>query len=178
MDQETKTYLDQRLFTVVNKEDLEKLRQEVKANYRQLREETKTHLLEGFELIKVGLERTPREEKEKRDSFRTEVRERLEKLSNETKPLLEQWNQGLVSSLDRLREEVQSVFAHAKLEMSRNLQMVQEEQARQGASSREEWKVEIDRMAKGVEEVREQIKRVADEASVLHDKIKEEFTGI
>ena len=178
MDQETKNYLDQRLFVMVKKEDLEKLRQEVKANYRQLREETKTQLLEGFEEIKAGLERTPREEKEERDSFRTEVRERLEKLSIETRPLLEQWNQGLVSSLDRLREEVQSIFAHSKLEMNRNLQLIQEEQAKQRTSSREEWKVEIDRMGKGVEEVREQVKRVADEASVLRDKIKEEFTEI
>jgi hypothetical protein len=178
MDQETKNYLDQRLFVMVKKEDLEKLRQEVKANYRQLREETKTQLLEGFEEIKAGLERTPREEKEERDSFRTEVRERLEKLSIETRPLLEQWNQGLVSSLDRLREAVQSMFAHSKLEMNRNLQMIQEEQAKQRTFSKEEWKVEIDRMWKGVEEVREQMKRVADEASVLRDKIKEEFTEI
>lgn len=178
MDQETKNYLDQRLFVMVKKEDLEKLRQEVKANYRQLREETKTQLLEGFGEIRAGLEKRPTEDREERNSFRTEVRERLEKLSGETRPLLEQWNQGLVSSFDRLREEVQSTFAHSKLEMSRSLQTIQEEQEKQKASSKEAWKVEIDRLLKGVEDVREQVKRISDEASVLHDKIKEEFTGI
>ncbi len=178
MDQETKNYLDQRLFVMVKKEDLEKLRQEVKANYRQLREETKAQLLEGFEEIRAGLEKRPAEDREERSSFRSEVREKLEKLSSETRPLLEQWNQGLVSSFDRLREEVQSIFAHSKLEMNRSLQTIQEEQEKQRTSSKEAWKVEGDRLLKGVEDVREQVKRISDEASVLRDKIKEEFTGI
>jgi methyl-accepting chemotaxis protein len=46
MDQEIKEYLERRLLTLAAKDDVEKLRQEVKANFRQLTEEGKTNISE------------------------------------------------------------------------------------------------------------------------------------
>jgi methyl-accepting chemotaxis protein len=46
MDQEMKEYLERRLLTLAAKDDVEKLRQEVKANFRQLTEEGKTNISE------------------------------------------------------------------------------------------------------------------------------------
>ena len=170
MDQETKDYLDRKLLVLVKREDVEKLRQETKANFRQLKEENKTQLLEVNQEIKTDLERWLKEERQAMDSVRAEFKEK--------QPSLDQWNQGLVSSLKELREEIQSMFAHSKLEMGRNLQLIREEEATQRAHSREEWKAEINQLSRCQEELRKEMKRMADEASSLHGKIKEGLTEI
>jgi len=178
MDQETKDYLDQKLMGLAKREDVEKLRQEAKANSRQLKEENRTQLLEGIEEIKANLEKSLIEERQVADSLRAELQEKLGKWSDETKPLLDRWNQDLVSSLSRIREEMQAIFAHSKLEMGRHFELIQEEEAKQRTQSKEDWKVEIDRIEKGREEIRDQMKRITDEALSLHEKIKEGFLEI
>ena len=52
MDQETKEYLDQKHVSLARKEDMEKLRQEMKATFRQWREENQSDLLESKKEIK------------------------------------------------------------------------------------------------------------------------------
>ena len=56
MDKETREYLDQRYTGLAQKEDLEKLRQETKASFRQLKEEGKTQLLEWKQEVITALE--------------------------------------------------------------------------------------------------------------------------
>jgi hypothetical protein len=64
------------------------------------------------------------------------------------------------------------------LEMGRNLQVIREDEATQRTRFREEWKAEIDRLAKGSEEIGDKMKQMAGEASSLHEKVKEGLTGM
>lgn len=170
MDQETKDYLDQRLLVLVKKEDIEKLRQETKAIFRQLKEENKTQLLEEIQGIKSDLEKWLREERETLDSIRTEFKEKQSSL--------DRWDRGLVSSLQQLKAEIQSMFDQSKEETGRNIERIREEETVQRTHSRKEWKEEIERMEKGGEEFREELRRIADGTASLPGKIKEEFTEI
>jgi gas vesicle protein len=61
MDRETREYLDQKYIGLAGKEDLEKLRQEMKASFRQLKEEGKTQLLEWKQEITKALEESRKE---------------------------------------------------------------------------------------------------------------------
>ena len=92
MDQETRDYLDRKLLMLARKEDIEKLRQETKVNFRQWKEENTTQILEGIQEIKTGLEQWRKEEKLAIDSLRTEVMEKIEALK-EKKPF--PWISGL-----------------------------------------------------------------------------------
>ena len=63
MDQTTKEYLEKILQGLTTKEDLEKLRQETKSNFRQLREENKNQILEWRQEIKADFEQLRKEGK-------------------------------------------------------------------------------------------------------------------
>jgi hypothetical protein len=56
MDPETKEYLERILLGLTGKEDLEKLRQETKSNFRQLKEENRNQILEWKQEIKADLD--------------------------------------------------------------------------------------------------------------------------
>ncbi len=92
MDQETKEYLDRRLLPLVKRKDIEKLRQETKANFRQWKEETRTHLLDMIKELKTDLEKRGKEEKEC-DGYPLK-RTWESGTGDKTSPNL--WNQGLV----------------------------------------------------------------------------------
>jgi len=178
MDQETKDYLDRRLLTLVRKEDVEKLRQESKASFRQLKDETRTQILEAIQDLKADLEKWRKEGKEERDSSRNELNRALEKSDEGTRTLFDQWSQGLVFSLKQMGEEIASASAHLESEMGKNLQKVREEEETQRTRSREEWKAEVDRLGKGVEEIRDKIKQIVEESFSLHGKTQEGITGM
>ncbi len=79
MDKEMRGYLDQKLLLLATKDDVEKLRQELKANLRQLREEI--------------------------DPIREGMNEGLEKVRLEIQSALDQSNKALELSLGRIKEE-------------------------------------------------------------------------
>ncbi len=173
MDQETKDYLDRRLLALTKKEDVEKLRQESKSGFRQLKDETRAQIVEAIQDLKGDLEKKAKEEKEERDSIRSELGRMLEKWSEGTRPLFDQWNQDLAASLRQLKEEIASASARLESEMERNLQRVREGQETEKSRSREEWKAEVDRLGSGLEEIRDQIRQISEESSSLHGKTQE-----
>jgi uncharacterized coiled-coil DUF342 family protein len=60
--------------------------------------------------------------------------------------------------------------------MGKHLQSIREEETTERIRSGEEWKSEIHQLGKGQEELREETKRMADQASSIHQKIKEGLT--
>jgi polyhydroxyalkanoate synthesis regulator phasin len=138
-----------------------------------LKDETRTQILEALQDLKADLEKKGKEEKEERDSNRREFSRTLEELTEGTRPLFDQWNQGLATSLKQLGEEIASASARLESEMKRNLQTVREEQETEKSHSAESWKAEVDQLGKGMEEIREQMKQMAGESSSLHGKTKE-----
>ncbi len=151
MDQETKEYLDQKLAGFVKKEDIEKLRQEIKANLRQLKEENPTAVLEGIKELKADLERS-------------------------IDLPFQQWRQDLPAFLGQIRAEILSVLERSSLQMGKNFQLFREEETAQRNLSKEEWATEIDRVAKGIDTFKEEIRTMVKEASSLQEKVKEGYT--
>ena len=139
MDQETKDYLDRKLFMLAKKEDIEKLRQETKANFRQWKEENKTQILEVIQEIKADLEQWRKEEKQAIDSLRPSLGKNRDPERRKTFPL-DQWTQSMSSSLQQVKGEIQSNLDQFKQEMGKNLQWIQKRRQRRGSDSREEWK--------------------------------------
>jgi DNA anti-recombination protein RmuC len=168
MDKETKEYLDRKLLSLAQKEDIEKLRQETKVNFRQLKEEGK-QTLEEREKARADVERLAKEWIAGMAPLREEVREGLQKLRMETGAALDQVNRNIESSLQRIREETKAAFDQLKQEMGSSLQLMREERK----AGKEETKVDVDRIREGVEGLKEHGIKLAEEVGILAEKVKE-----
>jgi len=115
MDQET---LDRNLLGLSTKEDLEKLRQEMKSNFRQLREENKNQVLEWRQEVKAEFEQLRKEGKVEIDPIQKEFREGIQKLKIETQSALDQSIQKLELFLQKIKEERETQLVYAKGETS------------------------------------------------------------
>lgn len=103
MDKEIMEYFDQKWFSLASKEDVEKLRQEAKANFRQSKEETKTHMLELKKDIKADVEQVIKEMRMDIAPIREEMNEGLQKVRTETQSALNQLDQDMEASLQQMR---------------------------------------------------------------------------
>ena len=130
MDKEMRGYLDQKLLVLATKDDVEKLRQELKANLRQLREEIN--------------------------------------------PIREGMNEGL----EKVRLEIQSALDQSNKALELSLGRIKEEGAAEVIQSREEFKVDIERLREGMDRLQQQVKQVAEEIVTLNGKIKEGFMEV
>ena len=109
MDRETREYLDQKYAGLAGKEDLEKLRQEMKASFRPLKEEGKTQLLEWKQEITKALEQSRRE-------WGAEARSDLGELKAGQSQILDQAKQ-LVTEVGTLNEKVRAGMVEVKEEL-------------------------------------------------------------
>ncbi len=110
MDKETREYLDQKNIGLARKEDLEKLRQEVKASFRQLKEEGKAELLEWKEEITAALEESRRQWNVEFGSVRQEILKGLERGKEDLLPSLQETR----SDLGGLKAGVSEIQDQAK----------------------------------------------------------------
>ena len=90
MDKETREYLDQKYIGLAGKEDLEKLRQEMKANFRQLKEEGKTQLLDWKQGIITALEESKKQWGPGFGSLREEILKALEREGKNILPSIQE----------------------------------------------------------------------------------------
>jgi hypothetical protein len=109
MDRETREYLDQKYTGLAGKDDLEKLRQEAKASFRQLKEEGKTQLLEWKQEITKALE-------ESRKQWGAEARSDLGELKAGQSQIEDQAKQ-LVMEVGTLNEKVGAGVVEVKEEL-------------------------------------------------------------
>jgi len=156
MDQEMKEYLDRRLTILATKDDIEKIRQEANANFRKLKEESKSQATEWKQEIKGDLEQLVKSKSLEPDSIQETMKEGLMKIRVETQSALDQLKQTMESSLQRLKEagEVQAF------------------------RSKEETKSTMDQLKEGMEKFQGQMKKIGDDMVSLDEKIKEGFTGV
>jgi len=165
MDKEMRDYLDQKLLVLATKDDVEKLRQESKANLRPLREEV--------------------------DLIREEAKEGLQKIRLEIQSTYDQANRAIDQSLQRFREEgaaqviqwreeFRADIGPLKEGMDRLQQQVtqMEEGAIQVIQWREEFRAVIEPLREEVDRLKQQVKQMAEEIAALDGKIKEGFTEV
>jgi len=105
MDQETREYLDRKFLGSATRDDIEKLRQETKVNFRQVKEENRGQILEWRRQVEENLEQLKKECKVEIDPIREEIKEGLEKIRAETQSAIYQSNQVLTSSFQQVSEE-------------------------------------------------------------------------
>jgi len=104
MDKETKEYLDRRLLVLATKDDVEKLRQETKVNFRQLKEENKSNMIEWRQEIKTDIDQLRKENNEAVDPIREEIKEGIQRMITENQSALDQLKQTIELFLPPLRE--------------------------------------------------------------------------
>ncbi len=114
MDKETKEYLDRISLGLVAKEDLEKLRQETKSSFRQLKEENKTQILEWRQEIKADLEQLKKEGKVDIQPIIEEFRKEIGELKIENRSAFDQSIQKMESLLEKIKEEAETHWVHSK----------------------------------------------------------------
>lgn len=156
MDQETREYLERMLLGLSAKEDLEKLRQETKSNFRQLKEENKNQILEWKQEVKADLEQLRKGEAGQTDPMRKEFRDGMNELKVETQSALDQSFRKIETLLQEIKDE-------SKLPLS---------DARQGPS------VEMSELKDKIEGLREGIKEVTEEILYVKDKMKDGFVEV
>jgi hypothetical protein len=177
MDQETKEYLDRKLLNSVRREDVEKMRQETKASFKQLKEENRTQwieLLQGFrEEWKGELEHWKRESMKEWDLLKQEWASQKEGAAT----AFEVWHENHVSSLNALRGEIQSASVQSRQEIEQMIRRIQEE-GTQNALPREEWRERMDQLKKEVLDLGEGVRNMSNAVSMAQESLTEGFAGI
>ena len=174
MDQKTKEYWDRSLIGLTAKEDLEKLRQEMKSNFRQLREESKNQILEWKQEVKGAIDRFSGEKGIDAGSIREEINQGLQKAELEAQSAFNRANEFVTSLLQRIKEEVRADIDRSRQELGATLLMIKEEGVNNVSDLRREMSADGHR----VDGLREEIRKVADEMTALNQKIKDAFTEV
>jgi uncharacterized phage infection (PIP) family protein YhgE len=160
MDKESREFLEKKFLILAQKDDVEKMRQETKAAFRQVKEENKTQILEWKEDTKKALDQIRKEWTLGMDPLREEIRKKFEKLG----------------------EEIKAAWALSKTEIVSQLQLVREDGKKNITSaldfSRKETKVDIDRLNAGLEGITGKADKVTDEIGVLSEKMREGFAEL
>jgi hypothetical protein len=153
MDKETKEYLDKILLGLTAKEDLEKLRQEMKSNFRQLKEENSKQILEWRQEVKADIEKLAKEGKVELGPIKEELRGGIQELKVENQSAIDQSIQKVEHLFQKIKEEVETHWVHAKDE---------------AGADRGGFK-------EGMEILRDGIQKVTEEVASIKEKMKEGF---
>jgi len=178
MDKETREYLERILLGLTTKEDLEKLRQEMKSNFRQLKEENKTQILEWKQEVKAAIEQLRKESQVDIGPVQEEIKQNLQKAQLETRSALDQTNQFITSTLQRIKEEVKSDINQSGQEMGLTLRTIKDDGVSNVSNLKQEIKADSNRLGESVDGLREEIKKVVEEMVALHQKMKEGFVEV
>ena len=178
MDQKTKEYLDRSLLGLTAKEDLEKLRQEMKSSFRQLREENKNQILEWKKEVKAAIDLLSGERRVDIGPIREEITQGLQKAELEAQSALNRANEFVTSLLQRIKEEVRADIDRSRQELGSTLQMIKHEGVNNVSDLKREMSADSNRFGESVDGLREEIRKVADEMTALNQKIKEAFTEV
>jgi len=174
MDQKTKEYLDRSLVGLTAKEDLEKLRQEMKSSFRQLKEESKNQILEWKKEVKAAIDLLSGGRGVDIAPIREEINQGLQKAELEAQSALNRANEFVTSLLQHIKEEVRGDIDRSRQELGSTLRTIKDESVNNVSDLRREMSADSDRM----DGLREEIRKVADEMTALNQKIKEAFTEV
>jgi uncharacterized phage infection (PIP) family protein YhgE len=156
MDGETKEYLERMLLGLITKEDIEKLRQETKSNFRQLKEENKNQILEWKQEVKSDFEQLKKGGAGETDPIRKEFRDGIQELKVETQSAVDQSIQKLETLLQDIKEERE----------------IPSSDVREGVS------IDVSGLKDGIESLKEGIKQVTEEILYIKEKMKDGFVEV
>ncbi len=174
MDEKIKEYLDRSLIGLTAKEDLEKLRQEMKSNFRQLKEESKNQILEWKQEVRGALDRLSGERGIDIGPIREEINQGLQKAELQAQSAFDRANEFVTSLLQRVIEEVRADIDRSRQELGSTLQMIKDE----GANNISDLRQEMNAGSNRADNLREEIRKIADGMTALDQKIKNAFTEV
>ncbi len=174
MDEKIKEYLDRSLIGLTAKEDLEKLRQEMKSNFRQLKEESKNQILEWKQEVRGALDRLSGERGIDIGPIQEEINQGLQKAELQAQSAFNRANEFVTSLLQRVKEEVRADIDRSRQELGLTLQMIKDEGVNNVSDLRREMSADGNRIGG----LQEEIRKVADEMAALNQKIKDAFTEV
>jgi len=134
---------------------VEKMRQETKSAFRQLKEENKTQILEWKEETKGALDQVKKEWASGTEPLREEIRKKFEKIGEEIKTALAQSKTEVVSQLQLVSEDGRTNLASSL------------------ATARKEAKADIEQFNAGLKEIADKAHQVTDEVGVLSQQMRE-----
>ena len=172
MDKETMDYLDQKYVGLARKEDLEKLRQETKVGFRQMKEENKAQLLEWRQEINTALEASARHWSAGIGSVHEEIMKGLEKLRGDTESALQQSHQLLGTSFQKMQEDTQAVRGQSKGQMDVILNAIKEEGKRDLLPSIQEARSDLGALKAGLNQIQDSTKQLMGEIGTLNEKVR------
>ena len=182
MDKETREYLDQKYVTVARKEDLEKLRQEMKATFRQWKEENQSDLLESKKEIRTSLDELKKEWKVEVEAIRKAWVEGVQTLRQETQSMINQSGHTMDLSFHEVKEDVKTVLNQVKQDLISNLRLTREggkeEITTSISSSRRETKADLDHLGERLTKLQEQTQKVTEEFGPLGEKVQAGLTEV
>ncbi len=182
MDKETREYLDQKYVTVARKEDLEKLRQEMKATFRQWKEENQSDLLESKKEIRTSLDELKKEWKVEVEAIRTAWVEGVQTLRQETQSMINQSGHTMDLSFHEVKEDVKTVLNQVKQDLISNLRLTREggkeEITTSISCSRRETKADLDHLGERLTKLQEQTQKVTEEFGPLGEKVQAGLTEV
>lgn len=174
MDQKTKEYWDRSLIGLTAKEDLEKLRQEMKSNFRQLKEESKNQILEWKKEVKAAIDSMIGESRFEIGPVREEINQGLQKTETQIQSALSRTNEFVTSLFQRISEEVRADIDRSKQELGSTLRLIQDDGLKHVSDLKREMVSDENRL----EGLREEVKKITDEVAALDQKIKGAFSEV
>ncbi len=182
MDKETREYLDQKYVTVARKEDMEKLRQEMKATFRQWKEENQSDLLESKKEIRTSLAELKKEWKVEVEAIRKVWVDGVQTLRQETQSMINQSGHTMDLSFHEVKEDVKTVLNQVKQDLISNLRLTREggkeEITTSISSSRRETKADLDHLGERLTKLQEQTQKVTEEFGPLGEKVQAGLTEL
>lgn len=119
MEKEMMEFFDQKLLVFATKDDVEKLRQEMKVNFRKFTEENKSLIIGWIGETKGEIERLREEVKVEIDSLREDFQEEIKKLGLEFQAALNLSNQKWETFPLKIAEEAKADMSGLKEELGR-----------------------------------------------------------
>lgn len=172
MDKETREYLDQKYVGLIRKEDLEKLRQETKASFRQLKEESKTQFLEWKQDVSSSIEESRMHWKTEIGPVREEIMKGLEKLRGDTESALRQSHQVFGKSFQKIEEDTQAILDHSKRQMDVILNSIKEEGKQGLLPSIQETRADVGELKSGLDQIRDRSQQLVTDVGTLNEKVR------
>jgi len=174
MDKETREYVDQKSVSLVRKEDIEKLRQETKASFRQLREESKTEGLALKEEIRANLEESRKQWQAAGAVLHEEILKGFQHLKGENQSVLGQSNRAIESSLQKIEGDVKLAFDQSKQQCD----SIVKEGKKELIQSIQESKADMVGLRERLGNIEEQIKKAVEGMEASGEKVREGLTEV
>ena len=170
MDQETRDYMDQKVVTLARKEDIEKLRQEMKNTFRQWKEETKQQANDGKQDVHNLVEEAKKQWKTESASLSEAFLKEMKRWKDETRSSM------TPSSIDgmvkKIQEELKAGSDRSKRDMEAVLHVAKEGSQKEVLPVLQESRKELQGLKGGMTSLEERVNQIASDLRESTESIR------